>query len=306
MEPLMSISFNVSAPKMPETQGHLCQGNHKKRLIVGDGNFSFTEALINKHDKKAHHTSKYSLAHSIIATDYKDQSDCDDCELEWFGEFWSWALCDGCKRIQKLLNSGVTVLLGVDGTRLHHNKYLKPFKFSRIHWNCPHDGSSMKEQTLPKLIGSFFMSCAKIQKASHRVHVTLAQPGEKNHFYQGYYYNIVGAASIAGYALIKKRLFDSNRYPGYHHVQTNSNTSAPVTEEGMREFVFEKLDKKSFHNALEGCINNKSIDLTGLACSLQNYSKKTYMIGISEYYREWRDYYECSTDDDSSDCESKD
>ena len=287
----MSVSLSVSPPKLPETQGPPCQDNPEKILFVGEGNFSFTEAYIKKHPK---------VAHSIVATDYKKDYET-DCELERI-EYGSSYLCNRCTRIQELPKSGVKVFLGIDGTKLHETENLKPFKFSRIQWNCPHDGNDVKKGTNRLLIQSFFESCAKIQEISHRVHMTLVQLKENKSFYQCSLCNIVKAASAAGYILIKKRLFDSNRYPGYQHSQTNINISAKVTEEGMREFIFEKLDTKLFQS-----IRKSSSTLKSLAEALKKHSDKTYTIGEYSDHQMKRTlyYYECSTDDDSSDCESK-
>ena len=117
--------------------------------------------------------------------------------------------CEKCdnllKRVAILKEKGAEVIFGVDGTKIH--EVFKNQKFPRIHWNCPHDGNDNHppaeqgkvKQTLPLLIARFFSSCAKIQNWKDRVHVTLAQPFEKERYYQGWVYSIAKAASLAGF-----------------------------------------------------------------------------------------------------------
>jgi hypothetical protein len=300
------------------------------RLLIGEGNFSFALALINKHDAKAHHSPEKSLAHSIIATEFKNEDPCQDCEMEsvFANEFpeklslkaeskdtekseQQPILCDTCRRVALLTKKGVQIERGVDGTKIHEIEKFHNKTFSRIHWNCPHDGSRFESQTLPKIIEKFFKSCRKMQNEKDRVHITLAQPPDIKAFYQGVIYNIAQAASLAGYTLIKKRKFDHSRYPEYQHVKTSTNSKAPVTDKGMREFIFQKVNDESFKKAVKASktIESKSstkIFTEILTEKLKKYSDKKYTLRTELFDHQLTTIFHCSSDDDSSDYESKD
>lgn len=272
------------------------KNTHKNRLLIGEGNFSFALALIQKHDSKASHPLYRSLGHTIVATELKENLLCEMCQflekmeqlsLSSTDEREAKRLCNSClktkERVEKLRKRGVKIELGVDGIRIHEK--FKNQTFRRIHWNCPHDGSSFKKQTLPKLLFKFFRSCSQVQRSGDRVHITLAQPSENKDFYQGYYYNIVEATWPNRYILIRKRKFSASRYKSYQHVQTKKDEKASVTEQGMREFVFEK------HSLQEW-----------IQCSYSKRVLKACTIKEKECYQEKRLYFDCSTDEDSSDC----
>ena len=302
-----------------------CFGDHKTRLFIGEGNFSYTQAFIQKHDKKAGHNAESSLAHSIISTELVSKIHCSMCDFvsSFQDQYISspesesastplgqTSSCDDCSsiisRIENLKSMGVTVFLGIDATSLSTYDAFKEKKFARIHWNCPHDGSNFQNQTLPPIILRFFEECSKIQDPKGRIHITLAQPVGKKGFYQGYVYNISQAARQTGYTLIKKRKFEITRYPDYQHTQTKSNSKASVTDQGMREFVFEKVDEETFEKITEAAKNPKNPQkiliekrLEGLA----ELSQKKCSIISASFYEEKRFYYICSSDEDSSDCE---
>nr|NGX52663.1 hypothetical protein [Candidatus Anoxychlamydiales bacterium] len=123
--------------------------SYKKRLIVGDGNFSYTEDLINQH-KDTHP----DLAKSITPTEITD---------------WYLSDADTKKRVQKLMEEGVKFLFDVDATTIHEK--FKSKRFHRIHWNCPFGSSG----PIPEKIEKFYKSASDLQKPFDRVHMTLAQ-----------------------------------------------------------------------------------------------------------------------------------
>ena len=299
-------------------------GKHKTRLLIGEGNFSFALALIDKHDFNARHSNQKSLGPFIVATELKDKIHCSDCEtLEMFHSLdlsssdnkdLKPILCDECSstmaRINALVAKGVQVKLGIDGIEAHNIEDFRIKRFSRIHWNCPHDGSNFRDQTLPKIIEKFFKSCAKLQRENGRVHVTLAQPNGKKFFYQVYVYDIVRAACAVGYTIIKKRIFSPSRYPGYKHTQTNSGLTASVTDEGMREFVFRKVKTEEKSAAFEAAKDQAGkVYPRALAQELQKLSGKKCRVNSETFYgndsqlRQDRSYYICSSDSDSYDYE---
>jgi hypothetical protein len=279
-----------------------CSGNHLTRLFVGEASFKGTEALVNKH--RSLHPN---LAQSIIATElstFSRTSDlCQRCvsfekrafeltsamhnlfcppqeTVDYSNDPYSntFFCSDLCKRIYNLKAKGVTVILGFDATQIHTNSHPKIAgkRISRIHWNCPHDKSNFKDQTLPPIIKSFFKSASRVQKSGDRIYVTLAQPEGKTSFYQGYVYNIRNAASSSGYRLFAKRPFGPIRYPGYKHEITGSDDSAKGAER-QREFVFVK---SPFSFPAGRAISEYNSDI---------------------YYGKEREYYIRDTDDESSD-----
>ncbi len=276
----------------------------KQRLFIGEGNFSFTEAFIEKHP---------STANSIIATDLTIQNNPQTHD-----------------RINTLRKEKVQIYSNVNATLI--DKGFPNQRFSRIYWNCPHDGSNYKNQTLPPIIQDFFQSCRKAQKPNDQVLITLIQPEEKNvdsnkkDLYQGYVYNIVQAASLAGYRILKKRNFSQERYPGYQHTQTRRPEEASITKQGLRQFVFEKIDNEIFCEALQKTINQELPNLQqaiepfnekeilqklntrgikiitpSLAKTLTRSSQKECKIKTDMYYGTKRQSFDCSTDYDSSD-----
>ncbi len=317
------------APAIGRPPGlHVCSGMHKRRLLIGEGNFSFAWALIHKHDRKFGHSLGQSLAGSIIATDLNTEIYCFDCSLSTLFADMNFSMmgcdqmslqnhCTEClitsHRIDKIREKGAIVSLGIDGKKLHEIEEFRGIE--RIHWNCPHDRSDFRNQTLPPIIADFFKSCAKVQDSGSRVHITLVQPIEHFDFYQGYIYDIVKAASLAGYVLLKKRLFNEDRYPGYEHVITGTNRPAPVTRKGMREFVFKKTDQETFAEASKFVLKQYGetslTPLSGehligkLAQQLIDHEvpRKCCEILTKEFQGQYRNYFLCSSDEDSSDCD---
>jgi hypothetical protein len=173
---------------------------YKSRLFVGEGTFTYTEALINKH-KDSHP----GLSQFITATEY---GNCVDETTS--------------KRCMELMNRGVTVIFGVDAQNLHH--YFPGRRFERIQWNCPFGGTTTAEREAFKaVIPNFFLSSSQLQIVGDRIHVTLMQETDGNYWKTRQLENpiVLGAAS-ASYRLIRKRIFGSDRYPGYVHVKTGT------------------------------------------------------------------------------------
>ncbi|EFA79304.1 hypothetical protein PPL_07722 [Heterostelium album PN500] len=118
---------------------------------------------------------------------------------------------------------------------------------------------------------------------------------------------IVRASFRANYRLIRKRRFDNTRYPGYIHLFTGLYLEHPQILK--YEFVFEKLD-----NIVKG-INNYTLDpkeISEQAAKLQDTNKKEYQViqesteitltRTKQHVLKFNDnYFECSSDEDSSD-----
>ncbi|WP_316359556.1 Rossmann-like fold-containing protein [Candidatus Neptunichlamydia sp. REUL1] len=240
----------------------------KKRLLVGEGDFSYTEALIKKH-QKTHQT----LARTITATDLFSPPEGGEVQ----------------NRLSFLEERGVKILVGINGAELH--RFFPKKRFQRVQWNCPFP-EAKKREGFEKRIPDFFLSCAKLQLPKDRIHVTLMQHDNEYTITRQKENPIVLGSTRAGYRLIRKRVFGESRYPGYNHVKTKS--SERYNAEGKeREFVFEKV---------EGAPTLSSPTLED-AEKLKDPREKTYKIKKIESDQNALEnyYFECSTDEDSSD-----
>ncbi|MGZ3633736.1 MAG: Rossmann-like fold-containing protein [Parachlamydiaceae bacterium] len=244
----------------------------KRRLFVGEEDFSYTEAYITKHLK-----THPSLPHVITAIGFE--------QLEG----------DTMKRVSSLIEKGVTVLFGIDGQDLYNS--FTGSRFPRIHWNLPFGGKSQGEKkAFKQVIPNFFSSCSKLQIVGDRIHITLMQGSHPKYWKTKQQQNpIVLGSAKAGYRLIRKRVFNSQRYPGYVHQITNSAVKYSRTGEERkkaeeREFVFEKTEIIP-----ELCIEKIQ--------ALQNSQEKKYEIKTDKKQNPTLEdyYFECSTDEDSSD-----
>ena len=96
-------------------------------LLVGEGNFSFTRALIE------HPPTVESLApENITATAHDTEEECYDKYPE-------------CLAIITFLrDQGVEVIFGVDATNLERHPLLKGRNWDRIVWNFPHAGAFLQ------------------------------------------------------------------------------------------------------------------------------------------------------------------
>lgn len=289
----------------------------RTRLFVGEGNFSYTEALCKKHP---------GLAKRIVATDLEKNPKCRKCETT-FGlddlyekepvDSATSAMeqlaissaepseCGGCvertTRISELKALGVWIKFGIDAASLKAKFPEK--KFKHIHWNCPHDGENYKKQTLPPLVAQFFAECRKIQKPGGHVHMALAQPLGKEAWYQEYCYNIAEAAAKNGYTLVTKRKFDTARFPEYRHQMT---TSSLAVDKCFREFVFRRRSDKTWVGIQKKALSLKELEIFqthGAAEALQTDEKGKVRWGTSTGFVDGnqRLSYVCSTDNDSSD-----
>lgn len=196
---------------------------HKQRLALGEADFAFTGSLTIKHPQ---------VAKRLTATEYVG----DETLQRNYPDSYS-------ANTSALNQKGANVYTGVDATRLSQPGQFGGDTFERIHFNFPHDKSNFKDRTLPKMLAKFFLEAAKLQLCGHRIYMALPNPEDKDYknFYFAYVYCLYAAATNAGYKLVKKRQFGSNRYPGYEHKITGRNSSASVAD-NTREYIFEKTD----------------------------------------------------------------
>jgi tetratricopeptide (TPR) repeat protein len=195
----------------------------KKRLILGEADFSFTVALLKKHAEKYPNLKK-----NITATEFQPESSLKSVYPDTFPG-----------NLKFLKEQEVKVEFGIDARKIH--EHYKGCHFDRIHFNFPHDKSSFNARTLPKLIEKFFESASHLQNIDDRINIALPhlQSDDDNMFRQGYIYEIYPGSVGAGYKFLHKRTFDDKRYPGYKHRKTGEAVSVKGTESG-REYIFTK------------------------------------------------------------------
>jgi hypothetical protein len=199
---------------------------------LGEGDFSFSAAYLKKHQANA------TLGQQMVATELS-------LSPKVVADYGQKAK----DHITDLALNGVTVKFGVDARQIHT---FFNTRFRRIHFNFPNDRKSYKGRTLPTIISDFFASARRLQDIGDKVLMALPKETniEKQPFRDSYIYKVYEAAAKHGYKLVKKRLFGSLRYPGYQHVITGQNASAPVAHQG-REHVFQLIEPSSDQRALK-------------------------------------------------------
>ena len=205
---------------------------HKNRLIVGDGDFSYTKSFIKKRaeegkqDLAKYLTTSEKISESELPGDYK-------------------------QNIAEIKLRGAKVLFEIDATKLNEYQSLET-RYQRIHFNCPcpplKGKTSLEEQNseIRSLMKSFFDSASRKQEPDDKIYVTIPSFEERNKdlYFQGTRYGLYDASKSAGYTYIKKRKFcttnEPNRYKYYQHKKTGDTSSVP-TAENSREYIFKKL-----------------------------------------------------------------
>lgn len=206
---------------------------YKNRLIVGDGNFSYTKSFIKKQIAKG----KQDLAKYVTTSEIISDSELDNISKE---------------NVSKIKKFGAYVLFNFDATNPVSYQYLLETQYQRIQFNCPCPSligiSSTREQQqqISSVMGKFFQSASIKQQPGDKIHVAIPSSIDKDR--DSYYqvrYGLYDASKAAGYELIKKRKFCSNveiekRYHEYEHKKTTDSTSV-LTAQNSREYVFKKL-----------------------------------------------------------------
>lgn len=200
---------------------------YKSRLFVGESDFSFTTAFLEKHkDKKG-------LTSQVTATALESR---EDVWRKYGKTFPSFQQYQASLRSAK--EDECEVYYNVDAKALDKNQCLTGKRFQRIHYNLPNDGSSYDEPSLTLMLLEFFENARKLQKDGDRIHMALptSADAKTRHFIEGYAYSLHVITASAGYKLIKKRHFGHQRYPGYQPVSLE-DTNTPLCE-----YIFEKTN----------------------------------------------------------------
>ncbi|CAM2707566.1 unnamed protein product [Rotaria socialis] len=230
----------------------------KTRLLVGEGNFSFTRVLLEKHHFKNE---------EIVATELKKDYQKFYVKPEDSGEDEHGCDTEAPENHEKVKNclnelksiSNLTLQFGIDATKLY--THYKDRRFHRIYFNFP---CTLDMYQTAKMVEKFFISARKVQRRGHQILLTLVcrlgneeKTAEEHRIYwHGLIYGIVKASEAGGYRLIKKRRFsdstnneDPHRYGNkYIHECTDSLHSCHYTDDA-RQYVFEKVERFEYNEA---------------------------------------------------------
>lgn len=259
---------------------------HKNRLIVGDGNFSYTRSFLKKRAEEG----KQDLAEYLTASEKISES-----ELH----------SDYKQNVEEIKLRGAKVLFEIDATKLNEYQSLVETRYQRIHFNCPCPSltgiTSLEAQNLEirSLMKSFFKSASMKQEPDDKIYVTIPKSEDRNRdlYFQGTRYGLYDASKSIGYTYIKKRKFctknpttneTNNRYKYYQHKKTGDSFSVS-TAENSREYVFKKLPPEMRarspvkYNGYE-CLNAYNSDTSsGSSCYS---SDENIEDGLSSLFRE--------------------
>ncbi|KAK9468547.1 hypothetical protein V1512DRAFT_203456 [Lipomyces arxii] len=243
--------------------------NEDSILLVGEGDLSFTKALIQPphscpperitatvYDSKELLLSKYpdTASDNLIylneytVTSTNKAEDTTDDEI------------DDNENQQQNEKVPVKVLFNVDGTNLTKTKYIRKHKVDKCIFNFPHTGSGITDQdrnvlknqgmssraslntlTKKELILAFFKSVAQVLKPSGLVMVTV---------FEGLPYSLwqlKDLAKSAGFSVERSGKFDWTQFPQYRHRKTSGtgDTNRKAQERDARTFVFTRTTKAS-------------------------------------------------------------
>ncbi len=255
---------------------------YKNRLVIGDGNFSYSRALAEKQRQKGYE----QFPTALTVTEYNSQNDLSSTysSPETKTEFKNFNA-----NLAALQEMGAELFSGVDATRVH--ELFSEKRYRRIHFNFPYynddtSSAAQKKERTKELVGKFFESAAKIQQPGDRIHMALAtnftnQYGKSDPvWYESATYGVGKFCEQHGYVYIKKREFIDNktrRYPGYFHVKTASNAAVSTAEDG-REFIFEKrIPGKDYEGSSQKKRTSRGVQETVLRSMMTDSDSSSYV-----------------------------
>jgi len=252
-------------------------------LIVGDGNFSFTDTLVHRRMNGVGIKTEREeslFPQRVLATEYKSREEC--CEIP------------GTENtINCLERLGVEFDFGVDATEL--NTTYSDRTFSRIQWNCPdlNGGFCDDSPNLRNLIPKFIQASSPLQEEGGRVHISLISPNCNWKTWQAMHYGITSVEGN-GYTLHSVKESGSERYKyetkdgvvkQWVHQKTEGDRTIEAFHKGVDELVFEKRDnldaRTPTHYIKKHTGFRKSFDPYGRFWKIQR-TDSYYSMGLGE------------------------
>uniref|UniRef100_A0A7S4P2V0 25S rRNA (uridine-N(3))-methyltransferase BMT5-like domain-containing protein n=1 Tax=Guillardia theta TaxID=55529 RepID=A0A7S4P2V0_GUITH len=208
------------------TRYHDLDGPDEQVLVVGDGNFSFSVALLELLQGGSSVTSTCYDSLEVLQNKYDDAQG----------------------HVDKLREGGASVLFQIDATRVAELPELDG-PYDSIIFNFPHVGLGIKEQddniaANQDLIRKFLDSSSKILSPTGKVFVTI----KKGEPYDSWKVARIGIA-ISGLQLKTAVDFDHAAFPGYSHRRTAGfGPSMPsedpdIIRNGAKTFIFSSTSK---------------------------------------------------------------
>ncbi len=226
---------------------------YKKRLFLGEGDFSYTVSLLWKQRLK-----HPQLATAIIATEFLSKGALADCT---YGEQFT-------RNCDELEQWGVDVQFEIDAKNLQ--AHFPKTQFHRINFNCPQTTSGnyrgQIEDRPATLISRFLGSADKILSANGRIHIVLPnnhEPLSAKTLVQDFtnvQYRLMEALHNKSHVVVAKRKFvdadGTQRYQYYvHHPTPRDNRNQKQYQVNkIREYVIKRkgeLNKERGEKAKE-------------------------------------------------------
>ncbi|KIP11754.1 hypothetical protein PHLGIDRAFT_63176 [Phlebiopsis gigantea 11061_1 CR5-6] len=136
-----------------------------KVLLIGEGNFSFTRALVCDPPPSL----QYLPSSNVVATAYDTEAQC----YEKYPE--AQAI------VEELRAKGAEIIFGVDATKLESKSSLRNRKFDKVVWNFPHAGKGISDQDR-NILSNQMLLLGFLRSAAHLLAkgaVPSAQPSRK-------------------------------------------------------------------------------------------------------------------------------
>ncbi|XP_024426672.2 ferredoxin-fold anticodon-binding domain-containing protein 1 isoform X2 [Desmodus rotundus] len=191
----------------------------RRRLLVGEGNFSFAAAVSETLDPST----------SLTAT-------CLQLPAELTRDPVAW------ENLQCLRQRGTKIRFGVDCTQLADAFELHDREFDQICFNFPHCGRKAGVARNRELLAKFFQSCADVLAEEGEVHVALCRgqggtPADNPTREWHNSWQVVAMAALGGFILSDVRSFSCEAVPEYKCTGYRSQNK-PFHVEGALNHIF--------------------------------------------------------------------